>query len=225
MLMEKERELIVEYGKKASTTGLCKGTAGNISIYDPETKLMVIKPSGLGYFETEPKDIVVMKLDGTIVEGKRKPSSEWAMHAAFYIAKPEARSVVHTHQPYCTTFACMQMPIEAVHYVIAGSGGTEIPCSKYATFGTPELAENAIQALGEGNAVLLANHGLITCGVSIQKAFSLANNLEFCAEMQWRCMAIGKPSILNKHQMAEVMLRFKSYGQPKKTESSQSNSY
>lgn len=225
MLMEKERELVVEYGKKASTTGLCKGTAGNISIYDPEKELMVIKPSGLGYFETEKQDIVVMKLDGTIVEGNRKPSSEWAMHAAFYQAKPEARSVVHTHQPYCTTFACMQMPIKAVHYVIAGSGGTEIPCSEYATFGTPQLAENAIKALGTGNAVLLANHGLITCGISIQKAFSLANNLEFCAEMQWRCMAIGNPVILNAEEMAEVMKRFKTYGQPKKNNSGETNSY
>lgn len=225
MLMENERGLIVDYGKKASATGLCKGTAGNISIFDSDTGLMVIKPSGLGYYETEVSDVVVMKLDGTIVEGERKPSSEWAMHAAFYKARPNARSVVHTHQPYCTTFACMQMPIRAVHYVIAGSGGSEIPCSEYATFGTEQLAENAIAALGEGNAVLLANHGLITCGSNIQKAFSLANNLEFCAEMQWRCMAIGKPVILNEEQMRDVMEGFKSYGQPKKANAAEHNSY
>lgn len=223
--MEKERELIVAYGKKASTEGLCKGTAGNISIYDATLALMVIKPSGLGYFETQPQDIVVMKLDGEIIEGERKPSSEWAMHAAFYQARPLAKSVVHTHQPYCTTFACMQMPIEAVHYVIAGAQATTIPCANYATFGTPELAEEAIRALGSGNAVLLANHGLITCGESIQKAFSLANNLEFCAEMQWRCMAIGKPVILGEEEMAEVMKRFKTYGQPAKKDASTPQGY
>lgn len=213
MLMRKERELVVEYGKKSVEAGLCIGTAGNISIYDPETGNMVIKPSGLGYFDTLPEDIVVMKLDGTIVEGERKPSSEWAMHAAFYEAKKDARSVVHTHQPYCTTFACMRMPIKAVHYAIASSGSAEVPCSEYKTFGTPELAKTAIESLGEGNAVLLANHGLITCGVSIQKAFSLANGLEFCAEMQWRGMAIGEPVVLTDQEMADVMVRFKSYGQ------------
>lgn len=215
MIMEEERKKIVEYGKKASETRLVTGTAGNISIYDPDQELMVIKPSGLGYFETNPEDIVVMKLDGTIVEGERKPSSEWAMHASFYKEKPEARSVVHTHQPYCTTFACMQMPIKAVHYVITSAGVAEVPCAEYATFGTPELAENAIKALGDAKAVLLANHGLITYGPNIAKAFSLANNLEFCAEMQWRCMAIGEPVVLSDSQMNDVKNRFKTYGQPK----------
>lgn len=215
MRMEKERIKIVEFGKKASETGLCTGTSGNISIYDPEEGLMVIKPSGLGYFETNPEDIVVMKLDGTIVEGTRKPSSEWAMHVSFYKENSDARSVVHTHQPYCTVFACMQMPIKAVHYVIASAGTIEVPCAEYATFGTSELADNAIKALGHSKAVLLANHGLITYGPSIEKAFSLANNLEFCAEMQWRCMAIGNPVILSEVQMNDVQEKFKTYGQPK----------
>ena len=80
MLMEKERIEIVEYGKKMSSAGLCKGTSGNISIYDPETGYMAISPSGIGYFETEPEDVVVMKLDGTIVEGNRAPSSEHGLH-------------------------------------------------------------------------------------------------------------------------------------------------
>lgn len=213
MLMQKEREEIVEYGKKSSELGLCTGTAGNISIYDPEQELMVIKPSGLGYFETVAADVVVMKLDGTIVEGTRKPSSEWAMHAAFYKAKEDARSVVHTHQPYCTTFACLQKPIEAVHYCIVGAGASSVQCAEYATFGTPELAANAIKALGDAKAVLLANHGLITCGPNIKKAFSLANNLEFCAEMQWRTMAVGEPVILNDELMNQVADRFQSYGQ------------
>lgn len=216
MLMEKEREEIVEYGKKASKEGLVTGTAGNISIYDPEQGIMVIKPSGLGYFDTKPEDIVAMHLDGTIIESNRKPSSEWAMHAAFYTARSEARSVVHTHQPYCSTFACMRKPISAVHYVIASCGTDQVNCAEYATFGTPKLAKNAIQALGNGKAVLLANHGLITYGPSIQKAFSLANDLEYVAEIQWRCMAVGKPTILSKDEMNEVFSRLKTYGQPAK---------
>ena len=88
MLMEKERIEIVEYGKKMSSSGLCKGTSGNISIYDPETGYMAISPSGIGYFETEPEDVVVMKLDGTIVEGNRAPSSEHGLHSVIYLNKP-----------------------------------------------------------------------------------------------------------------------------------------
>lgn len=213
MLLQKEREKIVEYGIKSVEAGLCVGTAGNISILDRESGYMVIKPSGLGYYETKAEDVVVMTLDGEIIEGERTPSSEWAMHAAFYRARENAVSVVHTHQPFCTTFACLQQPIKAAHYVVAAAGDVEVKCSRYETFGTPELAESAIEALGNSNAVLLANHGLITCGVSIEKAFGLARNLEFCAEMQWRAMAVGEPVILSEEQMADVTKRFGTYGQ------------
>ncbi|MFV0411945.1 MAG: class II aldolase/adducin family protein, partial [Oscillospiraceae bacterium] len=104
MLMEKARQEIADFGRKMSADGLSKGTSGNLSIYDPETGYMAIGPSGLGYFETEAEDVVVMTLDGKIVEGKRKPSSEHDLHAVFYRNKPDARAVVHTHSTYCTTF-------------------------------------------------------------------------------------------------------------------------
>ncbi len=157
MLMEKERIEIVEYGKKMSSAGLCKGTSGNISIYDPETGYMAISPSGIGYFETEPEDVVVMKLDGTIVEGNRAPSSEHGLHSVIYLNKPEARAVVHTHSIYCTTFAALNQPLKAVHYVIGGAGVFEIPCAPYCTFGTPELAESVKNTIGDSKAVLLQN--------------------------------------------------------------------
>ena len=142
MIMEKERLLIVEYGKKMSTSGLSRGTAGTISIFDKDQGLMAISPSGVGYFETEPEDVVIMKLDGTIVDGKRKPSSEYGLHAGFYKAKAAegCLSVVHTHSDYATTLACMGEPLQAVHYVIATAGTHEIPLCPYTTFGTPELA-------------------------------------------------------------------------------------
>ena len=216
MLLEKERTLVVDYGKEMSSAGLSTGTSGNISIFDPESGYMVIKPSGLGYFNTKLEDVVVMDLDGKIVDGTRKPSSEHDLHAAFYKSKPEIRAVVHTHSKYCTTFACLRMPVKAVHYVIGGAGVATVPCAEYATFGTKELAENAITAIGKGRAVLLANHGLVTCGVSLPKAFGLAKNMEFIAEMQWRGMCVGKPVVLDDTEMDNVMERFKTYGQPKK---------
>lgn len=100
MLLKKERELVVEYGKKMSAAGLSKGTSGNISIYNAEEKLMAISPSGVGYFETVPEDVVVMDLEGNVVEGDKKPSSEWGLHTVFYVNKPDAGAVVHTHSAY-----------------------------------------------------------------------------------------------------------------------------
>ena len=221
MLMEKERKEIVEYGRKMSSSGLSKGTSGNLSIYDPETGYMAISPSGLGYFDTNPEDVVIMDLKHNIIDGDRKPSSEYGLHTIFYLTKPEARAVVHTHSTFCTTLACLNVPIKAVHYVIGGAGVSEVPCAEYATFGTEQLAENVKKALlnhSKSKAVLLANHGLVTSGPNMAKAFNLAVNLEFVAEMQWRASCMGTPVVLSDAEMDIVMESFKSYGQPKKAE-------
>lgn len=216
MLMEKERIAIVEFGKKMSSQGLSKGTSGNLSCYDPESGYMAIGPSGLGYFETTPEDVVIMDLQGNIIEGSRKPSSEHDLHATVYKHRADARAVVHTHSTFCTTFACLRQPLKAVHYVISGANADEVPCAEYATFGTPELAANVGKAMGESKALLLANHGLVTCGPSMDKAFGLAVNMEFVAEMQWRAMAVGTPAVLTGEEMADVRVRMQSYGQAKK---------
>ena len=129
MLMQEERELIVEYGKKLSASGLCPGTSGNISIYNAEKNLMAISPSGMDYLLTQPEDIVITDLEANIVDGSRKPSSEWALHTIFYKHKPEARAVVHTHSAYCTTFAVLNQPIRAVHYVIGDANTDVVPCA------------------------------------------------------------------------------------------------
>ena len=214
MLMQEERELVVEYGKKVSLAGLCPGTSGNISIYNAEKGLMAISPSGMDYFSTQPEDVVITDLEANIVDGARKPSSEWGLHTTFYKHKPQARAVVHTHSMYCTTFAVLGQPIRAVHYVIGDTGVATVPCAPYYPFGTLELAEAAIKVCGESNAVLLGNHGLVTCGSSLKSAYSLACNMEYIAELQYRAMCIGKPNILSDEEMADVMERFKSYGQP-----------
>lgn len=214
MLMQEERELIVEIGRQMSASGLCPGTSGNQSIYNPALGLMAIKPSGIAYMETAPEDVVVMDLDSHVVDGKRKPSSEWEMHTAFYKHKPNCRAVVHTHSRFCTTFAVLGKPIEAVHFVLADAGCYEIPCAPYHGFGTTELAKDTVKYCGDGNAVLLANHGILVCGKNLMSAFSLAENLEYVAELQYRAMCIGKPNVLTKEQMDAVFESFKSYGQP-----------
>lgn len=216
MKLEQERELLTEYGRRMSRAGLSVGTSGNLSIYVPEEGLMAITPSGLDYEATTPADIVVMDLEAHVVEGERKPSSEWALHTKFYQRHPTARAVVHTHSMYCTTLACLGKPLEAVHYAIGAAGTARVPVAPYCLFGSPELAEAAVEACGDGKAVLLANHGLVAWEGSLPKAFSLARDLEFTAELQWRAMAVGTPNILTDSQMAEALERFKTYGQPKK---------
>ena len=216
MKLEQERELLTEYGRRMSRAGLSVGTSGNLSIYVPEEGLMAITPSGLDYEATTPADIVVMDLEAHVVEGARKPSSEWALHTKFYQRHPAARAVVHTHSMYCTTLACLGKPLEAVHYAIGAAGAARVPVAPYHLFGTPELADAAVEACGDGKAVLLANHGLVAWEGSLPKAFSLARDLEFTAELQWRAMAVGTPNILTDSQMTEALERFKTYGQPKK---------
>ena len=123
----------------------------------------------------------------------------------------------------CTVLACLGKPLEAVHYAIAAAGAARVPVAPYRLFGTPELAEAAVETCGEGKAVLLGNHGLVVWESSLPKAFALARDLEFTAELQWRAMAVGTPNILTDGQMAEALERFKTYGQPKKQDAKNTN--
>lgn len=215
MLMQRERELIAEYGRKLSNAGLCPGTSGNLSIYDPTLGLMAISPSGIDYFETEAGDVVVTDLEANIVEGSRRPSSEWALHTEFYKKKEDCRAVIHTHSVYCTTFSVLREPLKAVHFIIGDANCGEVPCAPYETFGTEALAAAAVESCGEANAVLLANHGIVVCAGNIKSAYSLALNMEYLAELQYLARCIGEPQCLDSGQMAAVMERFKSYGQKK----------
>ena len=215
MYLEEKKEL-VEYGKKMSSEGLSSGTSGNLSIYLKEEGVVLITPSGIGYFDTKPEDIVAMDLEGNIIEGMRKPSSEWHLHTLFYKNKPEARAVVHTHSKFCTTLSTLRMPIKAVHYVIADAGTNEVPCAPYRRYGTEELAKVAVESAGESNAVLLANHGIVVCGKNLKSAYGLAKEMEYVAEIQVTAMSVGEPVVLSKEEMDEVLEGFKTYGQVKR---------
>ena len=215
MKLEKAREQLVAYGRQMSAAGLSTGTSGNLSIYDPEEGLMAITPSGLDYFSLTAEDVVVTDLEARVVEGTRKPSSEWVLHTLFYKRHPEARAVVHTHSMFCTTLAVLGQPIRAVHYAIAGAGVAEVPCAPYRLFGTEELAEQAVETCGDGRAVLLGNHGLVAWEESLSKAYALARDLEFVAELQWRAAAVGQANVLTGEQMAAALKRYETYGQQK----------
>ena len=214
MIMEEARNKIVEYGRKMSSDGLTPGTAGNISIFDPQTGYMAISPSGIAYDKTKKEDVVILDLHGNVIDGDKKPSSEHGLHAAFYRTDPEARAVVHTHSMYCTILSCMGEPLRAVHYAIAEAQCSEIPLVEYHTFGTPELADAAAKALRKkGRGLILQNHGMCAYGPSIESAYGLALTMEWCAQVQWHCMASGKMNILTDEQMQVAMEHYKTYGQ------------
>ena len=203
MLMQEERELVVEYGRKMSTDRLSTGTSGNISVCNAEKGLMAISPSGMDYFSTTPEDVVITDLEANIVDGVRKPSSEWALHTAFYRHKPHARAVVHTHSMYCTTFAVLGQPLRAVHYAIGDTGAATVPCAPYRLFGTAELAEAAIEACGGSDAVLLSNHGLVACGRDTEEynGFVIQDACIGCgacaSACPQKCITPGTPYVIN----------------------------
>ena len=215
MLMERERKEIVEYGKKLITSGLTKGTGGNISIFNRKENLMAISPSGIDYFETNPEDVVIMDLDGKVVDGDKKPSSEYAMHSIFYKKRDDIDAVVHTHSVYSTVLATLRTGLPASSYLVAFSG-LDVRCAEYASFGSKELAENAFKAMEDRYAVFLANHGLLTGAQDLANAFNKAEEIEHCAEVYYRAKSIGDPVILDEEEMYRMIEKFNTYGQVKK---------
>lgn len=208
--MIKEKELVVKYGRKLIDRNLTTGSGGNISVYIKEKNQVAISPSGLDYYETKIEDVVIVDLEGNVVEGKQRPSSEIGMHLAFYKERPGINAIVHTHSKFATAIACMGWELPAVHYLLAMAGHS-VKCADYATYGTKELADNAVKAIGESNAVLLANHGLIAVGDNIESAFSTAEHLEVVSEIYYLTKTLGNPNILSKENMDEVMKKFGTY--------------
>ena len=211
MILQKERQLIVEYGKKLITHGLTKGTGGNISIYNKEEGLMAISPGGMDYFLTKPENVAVMDLEGNQIEGDKKPSSEYFMHRIFYRDRDDVGAVVHAHSTYSATLASLHWGIEPVHYLI-GYAGKDVRCAPYELFGTEKLAQAALKAMEDRNACLLANHGLLAVGGTVDYAFDAAEEIEFVAELYYKAKCVGEPIPLKSEEMDEFLEKFKPYG-------------
>lgn len=212
MLLEKERNEIIEYCNKLITQGLTKGTGGNISVFNREENLMAISPSGIEYDKLTPEDIVVLDLQHNIVDGKNKPSSELSMHSIFYRKREDINSVVHTHSTFAKTLASLRWGLPAVSYLVAYAG-RNVRCAEYASFGTDELAENAFAAMQDRKAVFLANHGMLVGATDLKNAFNIAEEIEFCAEIYYRTKQLGEPVLLSDEEMDHMLDKFKSYGQ------------
>lgn len=202
------RKQIISTALQMNARGINRGKSGNVSARWKDGFL--VTPSGLPYEETKPGDIVFIDEKATAT-GKRPPSSEWRFHFDIYRHKNDVNAVVHAHSSFATTLSCLEMALPAFHYMVAVAGGNSIRCAPYATFGTQSLSDNALIALEDRKACLLANHGLIATAASLASALALAVEVEALCEQYWRALQIGKPNLLSDAEMTVVVEKFKTY--------------
>ncbi|MGW3348064.1 class II aldolase/adducin family protein [Nonomuraea rubra] len=198
------REQLCEYGRRAVELGLVIGTSGNLSVREGD--LVTVTPSGAPLDRLTPELCPVVDLTtGKRVAGELRPSSETPMHLAIY-QTTDARAIVHTHSVFGTVVATTMTELPPVHYNALMLGGV-VKVAEYATYGTPELAANVRQALEGKRAALMANHGGVTIGATLEEAFEATRLLEWLCEVYVRGLNIGKPNILTEDQLAAVIER------------------
>ncbi len=198
--IQQVRREIVETCRRMHEEGLVKGTAGNISVRTGDQ--VVITPSSVPYDRLTPDQLCVVDLDGNSIEGDR-PSSETPFHTILY-RETDAAAVVHTHSVYATTIASTAAELPAIHYAVHAFGGDRVEIADYQRFGSDALADAVRDALGDRRGVLLRNHGALVHGPSLEKAYELAQVLEWLSELYWRAQVFGEPSILTGDQIEEV---------------------
>ncbi len=208
MMLEKLRERVLLANLALPAEGLVTWTSGNVSGRDPETNLMVIKPSGVLFQDLTAEDLVVLDMDGKVVEGERGPSSDTATHLWVYRNRPDVHGLVHTHSNYATAFAAVNRPIPPVLTAIADEFGGPIPCGGYASIGGKEIGEEILRSIGKSCAILMKNHGVFTIGPTVEKALKAAIMTEDVAKTVWLAMQIGTPDELSAE---EVIRNFDRY--------------
>ncbi|QCO57253.1 class II aldolase (plasmid) [Pseudorhodobacter turbinis] len=204
------RTELIEACRSMNSLGINKGTSGNISVRYGDGFL--ISPTGISYDKLTPEHVVAMGWDATYT-GDVMPSSEWRFHRDILQTRPDMNAVVHTHSTHATALSILGRDIPAIHYLIASAGGSDIRCAPYEIFGSQELANSVLLALEGRRACLLAHHGVITGHVSIARALSLAVTVEELAHQYVMCLPLGEPSIMSESQVADVLVKFKNYGQ------------
>lgn len=202
------RQQLVAVARRMNASGINQGTSGNLSARIPGG--MLITPSSLPYEQMEPTDLVALDLAGLPRDaGARRPSSEWRLHADILASRPEVQAVLHCHSIHATALACHGRAIPPFHYMTAVAGGDDIRCAPYATFGTAELSALAVQALEGRLACLLAQHGQVTVGSSLDQALRIAIEVETLARMYLQALQLGEPPLLSPEQMAAVHHQFR----------------
>ena len=194
MMLDDLRRLLVETARQAYAEGLFSGTSGNLSVRT-ETG-MLITPTSVRYETLSPEDIVDMRLDGTVLEGRYAPSSEWRMHAVLYDRFPAIGAIVHTHSPYAAAFAAAGRPIPESLIEMRFFLGGDVPCAAYAAPGTREVGLRCAEVLDGRGGCLMQNHGALAVGKDLDEAFLRAEYIEDAAKITLLSIQLGGPVLL-----------------------------
>ena len=214
MLLEKLRNEVWQMHLELPKNGLVTWTTGNISGRDGETGLVVIKPSGVRYETMRPEDLVVVDLEGKVVEGDLNPSVDTATHLYVYSHRPDVGGIVHTHSPYATTFAALGRPIPMYLTAMADEFGCPIPCGDYCKIGGEEIGQEIVRAIGESSAILIKNHGVFTIGPTPTAATKSAVMVEDVARTVHLILQLGQPDEIPPEEVERGHRRYvEKYGQ------------
>jgi L-ribulose-5-phosphate 4-epimerase len=213
-LLEALREQVWKLHLELPKNDLVKWTGGNVSGRDPETGLVVIKPSGVKYPDLKPEHLIVLDVDGKVIEGNLSPSSDTASHLYIYRQRPDVGGIVHTHSPYATAFAAVGKPIPVYLTAIADEFGGPIPLGGFALIGGEEIGKVVVESIGSSPAVLLKNHGVFTIGKNAESAVKAAVMVEDVARTVWYALQLGTPDEIPAEAVAKLHQRYTNvYGQ------------
>jgi L-ribulose-5-phosphate 4-epimerase len=213
-MLEQLKEQLVQLHLELPKNNLVMWTGGNVSARDAETGLIVIKASGIRYEEMRPEHMVVLDLDGKIVEGNLKPSSDTYSHLYIYKYRPDVGGVVHTHSRYATAFAAVGKEIPCVLTAMADEFGGPIPCGGFALIGDEAIGRVVVESIGKSPAVLLKNHGVFTVGKNAKAAVKAAVMTEDVAATVWMALQIGMPDVIPQENVDKLHQRYTNvYGQ------------
>lgn len=214
MLLHAIREELVVLNQALPENGLVTWTSGNVSMRDPDTGYVAIKPSGVTFPDLTPESMVVLDLDGNVLDGAKKPSSDTDSHLYIYRHRPDVNGVVHTHSNYATAFAAIGQPIPVYLTAQADEIGGPIPCGGFALIGGEQIGRIVVEAIGSSPAVLLKNHGVFTVGSTGVAALKAAVMVEDIARTTWLALQIGAPEVISPEDVARLHHRYTHiYGQ------------
>jgi L-fuculose-phosphate aldolase len=211
------RAQVIATAAALNASGINASKAGNVSVRCQRgaQRGFLVTPTGVAYDRLAPDSLVFVRMGDGAAIGRLAPSSEWRFHRDILATRPELDAVVHTHSPAATALACHGSGIPAFHYMVAAAGGIDIRCAPYATFGTQTLSDHALAALAGRRACLLAHHGVVACGESLEAALALAVEVEHLARIYLQARTLGEPPRLPEDEMRRVLEKFAHYGQPR----------
>jgi L-fuculose-phosphate aldolase len=218
----KLRQAIIDKCRFMNAAGLNQGTSGNISAR--HGNIMLITPSATPYDSLKPEMIAAMPIDGEYGSwsGPLKPSVEWRFHLDIMRQRRDIGGIVHAHSTFATVLSIARRDIPACHYMIAAFGGNTVRCAEYARYGTAELSRNALKAMKGRQACLLANHGMIAAGATLERAMWLAVELETIARQYFHALQTGDMVVLSEEEIDDVVKSFAGYA-PKPRASNKEN--